>query len=179
MKYGMFFLFLLIASLSFGADSKPEVYTATAIDTNSPTRIPVKIYIYSQTSDEEVVELANLLKTKGADAVLKKIGKAERGRLAPIGRTGTDVGFVRKRPVEKGTLIMMVMERPVAFRELFRSARSTDYPFGILQMQIHEDGKAEGSLIVAAKVQFTKENTVEVESYGIAPMRLMGLKKLD
>ena len=184
MKRKILFVLFLIGlffplAVSFSEESKPEVFSATAVNTTGPApKVSIKIYIHSYTSDEELAQLANILKTQGSDALLKAINKVERGRIAPIRKTGTDVGFVRSRPIENGRHITMVMERPIGFAELFRGSRSTDYPFGILQMDIDKDGKGTGTLMVAAKIKFTKDNTVEVENYSIAPMRLMGLSKL-
>jgi hypothetical protein len=180
-RYSIIFLLVaLMTSFSFGDEPKPEVYSVTAVYTSGPAKtIQIKIYIRSYTPDEEVVQLATILKNEGPDALLKAIKKVERGRLAPVRKTGTDVGVVRIRPTEKGTRISMLMERPIGFVELYRGMRTEDYPFGILQMEIGPDGKGEGALILAAKITFTKDNQIEVENYGIQPLRLMGVSKLD
>jgi hypothetical protein len=178
-KISVVMISLFFMSFSFAEVTKPEVYSATAVYTSGPSgTIPIKIYIKSYTSDEEVVQLATILKNEGSDALLKAINKQERGRLAPARKTGTDVGVVRMRKTEKGTTIRMLMERPVGFMELFRNTRSTDYPFGILQMELDNEGKGEGTLVVAAKIKFTDDNTIEVESYGIQPLRLIAIHKL-
>jgi hypothetical protein len=60
--------------------------------------------------------------------------------------------------------------------------RSRDYPFGILQLDLktNEKGKEEGSgaLIYAAKIKVLEGNSIDVETYGIEPIRLMGVRKL-
>ena len=170
---------LFVSLISFGADVKPEVYSASAVYTSGRARtVAVKIYVTSYTTDEEVSQLANILKSQGSDALLKAVDKMDRGKLAVVGKTGTNVGVVRSKTTDKGTVITMVMDRPVAFAELWQNTRSTDYPFGILQMTVDKDGKGEGQLMVAAKIGFTADNTIEVESYGIQPMRLMSVRKL-
>jgi hypothetical protein len=175
-----FLSIVFISCISFSADVKPEVYSATAVYTSGRARtIPVKIYISSYTTNDEVAQLANILKTQGSDALLKAIDKMDRGKLAVVGKTGTNAGVVRSRQTDQGTVITLVMDRPVAFAELWQNTRSTDYPFGILQMTVDKDGKGEGQLMVAAKIEFTKDNTIEVESYGIQPMKLMSVRKLN
>jgi hypothetical protein len=171
-------LFVPLATV-FSDEVKPEIFSATAVNTTGPSpKVSMKIYINSYTSDEEVTQLANILKTQGPDALLKAINKVERGRIAPVRKTGTDVGFVRQRMTDSGRHITMVMERPMSFAELYRGSRSTDYPFGILQMDVDKNGKGTGTFMVAAKIKFTADNTVEVENYSVAPMRLMGLSKM-
>jgi len=171
---------IFVSCISFSADVKPEVYSATAVYTTGRARtVPVKIYVSSYTTDEEVAQLANILKTQGSDALLKAINKMDRGKLAVVGKTGTNAGVVRSKATDKGTTITMVMDRPQAFAELWANTRSTDYPFGILQITVDKDGKGEGQLMVAAKIGFSSDNTIEVESYGIQPLRLMSVRKLN
>ena len=168
-------------TVAFSEEKKSEVFGATAVTTTGTgRRVSIKIYINSYTPDEEVVQLANLLKTQGPDATLNALHKMDRGRLAPIRKTGTTVGFIRTRPTDNGGRhITMIMERPIGFVEFYRSVRSQDYPFGILEMDFDKDGKGSGTLAVAAKISFADDNSVKVENYGISPMRLMGLNALN
>ena len=159
------FLSLLFVSLiSFGADVKPEVYSASAVYTSGRAKtVAVKIYVSSYTSDEEVAQLANILKTEGSDALLKAINKMDRGKLAVVGKTGNNVGVIRTRSTDQGTMITMVMERPVAFAELWRNTRSTDYPFGIIQMTVDKDGKGDihplpGRVVKRGDIRFTEQH---------------------
>ena len=176
----LIFAFCLCSLVStFADEAKQETFSAVV--TNIPGRIStlsMKIIIKSYTPDEELVQLANFLKTQGPDALLKAINKMERGRMAPADRLGSDVGLVRSRPTEKGRLITMVMDRPMSFAELWRDGRSTDYPFGLLQMEIDKDGKGQGQLLVATKIKFTDENSIEIENYGTQPLKLISITKL-
>lgn len=171
---------ILAAAVCFAEDAKQsEVYTGVV--TNIPGRVStlsMKMYISSYTSDEELVQLATLLKEKGPDALLKAIGKIDRGRMAPTGRIGSDVGLIRSRPTETGQRITMVMERPQAFAEMWSNSRSTDYPFGILVMDLDKDGKGQGTLMVAAKIEVTDQNVIEIENYGSQPHNVISITKL-
>jgi len=53
------------------------------------------------------------------------------------------------------------------FIELYRGGRTTDYPFGFLQVKLNKQGQGIGQLMVAAKIRFDKKKgNYEIESYG-------------
>jgi hypothetical protein len=61
----------------------------------------------------------------------------------------------------------------MSFVELRNQPRSTDYEFLLIEIRLDKDGKGQGKLAGAAKIDFNKEsNTVEIENYGIEPVRL-------
>jgi len=53
------------------------------------------------------------------------------------------------------------------FAELYRDRRTTEYPFGFLQVKLNEKGEGNGQIMVAAKIRFDKKKGhYEIESYG-------------
>lgn len=157
-----------------------ETYTATAMVTSGAaggSMVSLTITIDSFTSDEEVVQLAQILKDKGPDALAKALDKTERGRIAPVGRVGNDVNVARTFQTEKGRLIRLLMNRPMGFLELRRSGRSRDYEFSVIELLVDEKGNGSGSMLAAAKIQFNKDNQLEVENYGMDPVRLSNVRR--
>ena len=64
-------------------------------------------------------------------------------------------------------MITLVTARNMPFIELYRSGRSTDYPFGFLQVKLNEKGEGAGQIMAAAKIRFNKQKGhYEIESYG-------------
>ena len=147
-------------------------------------RANVDIYINSYTDDAEAKQLAGLLVESGPDALLKALEKAKsKGKITLSGRVGFyDLKLIRSHQIPGGRRIYAVGDRPIGFLELYAGNRSTDYPFGILQLDLktNEKGKeeGEGALIYSAKVKVLNGKTIDVESYGIQPIRLMGVRKL-
>jgi len=170
----------LILALSVHAEDKVvESYTARVANMGGAISGPftINIHIYGYTSDEEVAKLAGLLKSKGQDAVASEIFHDEKGRIVPVGRLGNDLNYIRVLKSDKGKIIRMVSARPMSFLEVRNSGRSMDYPFGIVELVIGNDGKIEGSAIAAAKIQLNKDNILEVESFSNQPLRLMTVEK--
>jgi len=53
------------------------------------------------------------------------------------------------------------------FIERCRGGRTTDYPFGFLQVKLNKQGQGIGQIMVAAKIRFDKKKgNYEIESYG-------------
>src|SRR5687767_13522091 len=148
------------------------------------SRVNVDLYIDSYTSNAEAKKLAGVLLEGGSDALLKALEKAETiGKIRLSGRVGFyDFKLIRSHRTETGRRIYAVGDRPVGFLEAYHSARSRDYEFGILQLDLKQKGngkeQGEGALLYAAKIKLLDGNRIDLETYGIEPIRLMGVRKL-
>lgn len=146
-------------------------------------RVNVDLYVNGYTTDEEARTMAGLLVQAGPDALLKALEKSKSiGKIRLSGHTGFyDLKLIRSHRTPTGRRIYGVGDRPVGFLEVYAGNRSLDYPFGILQLDLktNEKGKeeGEGELIYSAKIKVLNGTSIDVESYGISPIRLMGVKK--
>jgi len=144
----------------------------------------VDLFVNSYTSDEEARAMAGTLVDGGPDALLKALEKTEsRGKITLTGRVGFyDLKLIRSRPTQTGRRIYAVGDRPVGFLEAYYSGRSRDYEFGILQLDLEKNSKGReegtGVLIYAAKIKLLDGNTIDIENYGVDPIRLLGVRKL-
>ncbi len=147
-------------------------------------RVNVDLFVHSYTTDAEAKSMASVLVEAGPDALLKVLEKTKsKGKITLTGRVGFyDLKLIRSHKTQEGRRIYAVGDRPVGFLEMYVSNRSLDYPFGILQLDLktNEKGKeeGEGALIYSAKIKLLDGRSIDVESYGIAPIRLMGVRKL-
>jgi hypothetical protein len=173
------FALILAAATVVGFGQKDEEsfhrFSGTALDTQGgiPETVFLNIKITRFTSDAEVEEYINILKTGGTDALRKKLAKVKVGRVWPSAGLGNDVAVARARKTEKGYLVTFVTARRFGFFEVFNSGRSMDYPFGFIQIQFDENGKGKGEVIVATKFSFNKKKHFQITSYGRAPYRLV------
>jgi hypothetical protein len=94
-----------------------------------------------------------------------------------------DLKLIRSRPTETGRRIVGVCNRPIGFLEIYASGRSVDNKFGIviLDLKMNDKSKEEGvgQLLSATKVSVIEGKRVEVESYGISPVKLQGVVRLQ
>ena len=160
----------------------PAQFAATAIGqagAASGKSFGVTIYLTGLTSDPEVQEFAATLKSKGQSGLMSALENAKDvGRVSPTGSVGNGFRIVRVHPgKDVGTTVMMVTNRPISFGELYKGTRSTDYPFGIVTLNLDKDGKGTGSLAPMCKVRFNKKGELEIEHYGQKPFRLANVRR--
>jgi hypothetical protein len=106
---------------------------------------------------------------------LEKIKKM--GSVAVDGQVSYDVGAVWNIPTEKGRRIVIVTARPISAFEARNATRSRDYPFSVLQMDLDNRGKGEGTAIPAAKIRPNKSGGVTIENFATYELRLIGVRK--
>jgi hypothetical protein len=164
------FAALLLASSGQDDKEQPEAYSGVAMGTGGAAggkSIQFDFRITGYTTDEEVNKFAALLKEKGPDALRSALEKEDKGRLNPTGRVGNEIAVARKRQQGADTIITIVTARVMPFVELYKSGRSTDYPFGFLQVKLNAKGEGAGQIMNAAKIKFDKKSgRYEIESYG-------------
>ncbi|HSE18665.1 MAG TPA: hypothetical protein VLB46_16535 [Pyrinomonadaceae bacterium] len=147
-------------------------------------KLNVDLWVDNYTSDAEAKLLAGTLVEGGPIALLKALEQAKTiGKIRLTGRAGYyDFKLIRSHQTENGRRIYAVGDRPVGFLEVYAGNRSLDYPFGILQLELKKNSKGReegsGALIYSAKIKVLEGNSIDVESYGIGPIQLMGVRKL-
>lgn len=146
-------------------------------------RVNVDLWVDRYTSDAEAKTMAGALVEGGPDALLKQLDKAKTiGKIRLSGRAGFyDFKLIRSHQTEGGRRIYAVGDRPVGFLEVYAGNRSLDYPFGILQLELKKNSKGReegtGALLYSAKIKVLDGNKIDVESYGIGPIKLLGVRK--
>ena len=146
-------------------------------------RVNVDLWVDRYTPDAEAKSMAGALVEGGPDALLKQLEKAKTiGKIRLSGRAGFyDFKLIRSHQTEGGRRIYAVGDRPVGFLEVYAGNRSLDYPFGILQLELKKNSKGReegtGALIYSAKIKVLEGNKIDVESYGIGPIQLLGVRK--
>ncbi len=172
---------LLAASPQEGEESREETFTMVAIPTKGSARttIDITMRINEFTTDQEALELIEILREGGTDQLRRTLEKIQKGKLTPRGRIGADVAVARVRKTEEGERFIVITARTIPGFELYVSGRSRDYPFGWFEFEVDKEGKGIGlgSFIVAAKLSFNKEGQFEIVSYGIQPFQLTNIKR--
>jgi hypothetical protein len=154
-----------------------ETFTATAVNVSGVGRPGlgiVEIGIERWSTDGERDRLVSVLKEKGGDALLSALQKLPRvGYIRTPNSIGWDLHFARSVKTAEGRQVVIATDRPMSFWEAANRPRSAEYDFTLLDIRFDPDGKGTGKLAVAAKVSYNdKTQTVEVENFGIEPVRL-------
>jgi hypothetical protein len=161
------------------ADEKPLRLRAFAVNLNTPARVrtgTLDITIERWSTPEEAARLRDILAEKGADALLEALQKMKprAGSIQRTGQLGWDIHFAQQVVASDGSRrIIIATDRPMSFWEAANQPRSADYAFTLAEIRLGPDGKGEGKLVPAAKIDFDKEsNTLEIENYNTEPTRL-------
>jgi len=179
-------LFLLVTALAATGVAQTEqptkqqfaatVYPQAGVFAGRMTEL--NIYIDDYTADDEAAQLRELLKTKGQDALLNAIEKLKgKGRVGVVGTTGWSVPVIRQHPTANGgRRLVFFGNRPLSFFEAREQTITTQYPFGLMILNVDAQGKGDGLLYPVCKVKFNKRGEFEVENYGIAPAKVVNVR---
>ena len=169
-------LFTLVLFVSLTVDAvaqdqtPPQAYTGVAVGTGGSVggkTISFDFRVTQYTTDEELQNFAQLVKDKGTDALRRALEKEDKGRISAVGSTGNQIAVARKRQQGSETIITIVTARTMPFVELYNNGRTTDYPFGYLQVKLDSTGKGSGQIMAAARIRFDKKKgQYEIESFG-------------
>jgi hypothetical protein len=158
------------------------------IATGANARVAITVNQWS--TDAERERLIETMLTKGSDALLRELQKAPvKGRFRIPGQQppdphhlalGLDIRYARQTPLpEGGRRIILAMDRYIGFNEARNQPRSIDYPFTLIEIRADRNGKGEGKMSIATKINFDKKkNVIELENYSSEPVRLnnIGIK---
>jgi hypothetical protein len=178
-------LSLVLGAIGFAprvtsADDKAVLrLRAFAVNLSGPARTrtgTLDITIDRWSTPEEAARLRDILSEKGADALLEALQKVKprAGSIQRTGQLGWDIHFAQQVVASNGSRrIILATDRPMSFFEAANQTRSADYAFTLAEIRLGPDGKGEGKLVPAAKIDYDKEaNTLEIENYNIEPTRL-------
>jgi len=136
------------------------------------------VFITDWTTEQQVKDFLDTLRKNGPDALVKAFDKTKDvGRVSPTGFVGNSFRFARATLTQGGGMhLVMVTDRPMTFWERYNSGRSTQYPFGIIVLDVDSTGKGTGTLAPICKVKFNKKNELEIAHYGQKPLRLANVR---
>jgi len=140
----------------------------------------LEIAIERWSTDEERTRLRAILIERGADALLSALQKVKprAGYIRTSSTPGWDIYYAREEPVgDGGRRVIIATDRPMSFWELRNQPRSVEYDFTLAELRLSKDGKGEGKLATAAKISWNpRTSTIEIENYGIEPVRLTAVR---
>ena len=138
-------------------------FTATTAGRLGGT-LQLDIRIKEYTSDSKTMRLAQILNLQGTDQLRGELEKLKQGRISISGQAGIDISVARIRGTGGGQRIVLVMAGNIPFFGLPDSVPSRSHPFGWVELNVDDEGRGRGGMIVATKVWFNKERVLQMES---------------
>jgi hypothetical protein len=140
------------------------------------------------TSPEERQELITTVVENGPDALLRALQKMpSHGRLRvpswqgpdPLQlRLGWDLRYAwQEKGPDGGRRVVLSTDRYIPWWEATNRPRTIDYPFTVIEIRTNAEGKGEGKMSIATKINFDKKkNLIELETYASEPIRLQNVQ---
>ena len=189
MKSGsQIWLSILILAAAAPVLAQRETYTGTVLSygTGFSIRLATGTFtltIDRQTSDQRAQQLLGLLQEGADDSLLKQLDNESVGTFSINGRIGPRLNVVRESTIDGKRRIFAVFRRWMTFGEIRGGYRSTDYPYGVIELYIDpRTGRGEGTFVAAAKIRWradrnTDQSQIEIENFATYPARLMGVTR--
>jgi hypothetical protein len=171
---------LLTIAASAQTMGTPERYTGSAININNGRADNIDITVNRWSNDKQRDTLMEVMKTKGAEKLLDVLqDMPAMGHFGAPGHLSWDIHFARKVPLpDGGERVVLVTDRRIGFWEAANQPRSIDYPFTVIELRLNQDGQGEGTMSIATKVIYDKEeNMITLENFQNQPVRLTNLKR--
>jgi hypothetical protein len=167
----------LLARVGAQTTGKPERYDATAVNMGSGPGMAgrVLLSIDRWTTAKERESLLRVFQEKGHDKLLDALQDMPKAGYIRLPTTlAWDLRYAFETPLpEGGRRVVLITDRPISMREAVNNPRTTDYPYTLIEIRFDKTGVGVGKLSVATKISLSKDKqTIELENYGIEPVRL-------
>jgi hypothetical protein len=139
----------------------------------------VTVHADGFSSPTQVQALKDMLKDQGQTAVVNQLNAMPQIGWIRIGSTtGYPIPVIRYVPTATGYRIVLVCARPIGFAGAVRQGIvTTDYPIGVVSLDVNTKGDSKGQILPAVKVEFNEDGTFDPKVYGTAPLRLMQVRE--
>jgi hypothetical protein len=136
------------------------------------------IRITRWSSGKEAELLLSTLKEHGQNALLQVMqDRPSVGSLASQGSLAYPLKYAYQEPWgDGGRAITLMTDRYVAFWEVAGGARTRDYPFTVVRLNLKNDGTGEGTMSLATKITI-EAGILVFEEFATQPIRLMSVRK--
>jgi hypothetical protein len=143
------------------------------------TTAQIEISVQRMTTEEERAELLRILSEKGTRKMNGALRRQdETGWIRTSQSLRWVLRYAREVATENGRQLILATDRPIGFREASRNARSLDYDTTLIILNLDEEGRGDGQMLVGAELKFDEaSNTLTVEGASNRPVELVNIRK--
>lgn len=163
----MVLLFPVVGVGSDEASSDPEVFNATVMVINAPKTgiVRLRFTVERWTTDEERAVLLKALQDGGTEELVRAMHELDVGYLQVENNLRWPIRVASTWETDEGRRVRIATNRPIHFGEYAkRGTRTSDYPVGVIEFTLPPDGKGEGTLLAATRIEFDEQGRIEVHS---------------
>ena len=175
-------LWSLIASPLPAQDEElPLNFDAVAVNMSNVGprgQIRLQIRVNRWSSDEERTKLMEALKAQTGRARDRTLAdtlfdKESVGTIRESRTLAYDFRYSREIPSDAGRMIVLATDRRIGFAENWRSARTLDYNVSLVVLNLDEEGRGDGQLMLGATFEWDETNNqITITNFASEPIRL-------
>jgi hypothetical protein len=173
--YGLCLLLLgWTSSLWAQAEFKARLLTGGGPNVQASINVRIKIQSYSDA--DEVRQLLQVYNSGGEDAFWPAFYKINKGAVTFFGGLGMNIALhaAYEKPTDKGFKIILFSKshniEPGSKRLIYGG-----FLFLVVELDLDKNYRGEGKVFEDARIRFTEQSTIEMESYTRAPKFLVGV----
>ncbi len=143
---------------------------------NIPASINVRINIKSYSEADEVRQLLQVYNSGGEDAFWPAFYKLDKGAVTFLGGLGLNIAIhaAYEKPTDKGFKIFL-FSKSQSIEPGSRRLIYGGFLFLVVELDLDKNYRGDGRVYEDARIRFTEQSTIEMESYTRAPKILVGV----
>ncbi len=164
-------------------DELPLRFDANAVNMSNMGprgQVRLQIRVNRWSTEEERAKLMEALQAQsrgGRDLANTLFSKDSVGTIRESQSLAYDLRYARSLPTEGGRQIIMATDRRIAFAEAWRSARTLDYNVSLIILNVDEEGRGDGQIMLGAEFGWNEDNNqVEITHFASEPIRLNNVR---
>jgi len=168
-------LFLSVTS-SLWAQVQFKARLLTGGGPNIQASINLRLNIKSYSDADEVRQLLQIYNSGGEDAFWPAFYKLEKGSVTFLGGLGTKITIhaAYEMATDKGFKIVL-FSRSQSIEPGSKRLIYGGFLFLVVALDLDKNYRGEGKVYEDARIRFTEQSTIEMESYTRAPKTLVGV----
>ena len=141
-------------------------------------QVRLQIRVNRWSTDEERAKLMEALRAQTGAARDRTLadslfGKESVGTIRESRTLAYDLRYSREIPSEAGRMIVLATDRRIGFAETWRSSRTLDYNVSLIILNLDEEGRGDGQLMLGAQFEWDEANEqVIITNFASEPIRL-------
>jgi len=173
---GLLAIVLLAGPLSAQSEFRGRMFVVGG--PNRPAAVNVKVVLDATTTVEEVARFQTLLNAGDIEGFYASWRQTKKGSLQFTGGLGLKVDFYAagEEKTEKGTKLLLAGESRNLETGVGKRAHGS-FLFLVVELNIGPDGSGSGRLYEDARIAFTADGRLALDSYLTTPKEIVNLKK--
>ena len=141
-------------------------------------QVRLQIRVDRWSTDEERTKLMEALKAQTGRARDRTMAdtlfaKESVGSIRESRSLAYDLRYARVIPSEAGRMIVLATDRRIDFAEAWRSTRTLDYNVSIIVLNLDEEGRGDGQIMLGAQLEWDEANDqLTITNFASEPIRL-------